>query len=228
MGLIGLAARPVLSVAARLLDDAVPADRIQSFLLRKYGKLCRTVGRRDNDARGLVWQDLARVDRLLRHVHGTHDAPACRVGENHLNLCDSAAAWLRNLPDGRVLLKGRLVAGTGRHLDWLDSIGDAAFEPAVAHNTERLLVHIETRRKRCLAAMLELAGPEAIWIERHDVAIFLARRALRRCDLRCLSTAMKLNDWAFPAHRGRVPPIRLARYLVALAEQEHSAGELLA
>jgi hypothetical protein len=35
-----------------------------------------------------------------------------------------------------------------------------------------------------------------------------------------LNPALKLNDWAYPVHRRMRPGQRLARFLLALAEQE--------
>ncbi|MGD0709209.1 MAG: hypothetical protein ABSA51_12275, partial [Anaerolineaceae bacterium] len=84
---------------------------------------------------------------------------------------ESAKAWLLNLPDGKVLADGKLVPGSGRMLDWLAEHGDAAAKVTVQDNLERLLRHVEVKRKEALIARQDTPDGDTLWLERHTVAV---------------------------------------------------------
>lgn len=135
------------------------------------------------------------------------------------------------MPQGRVLSKGLLAAGTGRHLDVLAT--HSPRDPSVVGPAfEMLIRHIEIRRRECLRLdhadpMVAESPEEQFWIERHEVAVALSRRSLRVADVRLLNAALKLNDWAVAEHRRIPPSLRLVHFLRAIAEQEVAMGELL-
>ena len=209
-------ARMVLSPLIRLVDDTVPAEVLRSFLRAAFLELDAA----DRSAGDDVSKDLARVRDLLEGTEILPDAAELPA--------DEARAWARRCPEGRVIRKGTLVAGSGRSLSRLDELDADDTRDFVDRNAERLLLHVESRRRQSLRDFEPAAAHSSAWIERHDVVVFFSRRARRRGDLRFLNAAFKLNDWAYPAHRRSPPAAQLARYLLALAEQERAAREVLA
>ena len=141
---------------------------------------------------------------------------------------DTAQTWLSNLPGGKVLANGLLVPGSGRLLDWLAVHGDAAAKALVNDNLERLLRHVEVKRKEALVVQQDKTDVDALWLERHAVAVLFCHQAIRSHDLRFLNAVLKLNDWAFPYYQKPVSELRLASYVRALTVQEQTAQELLA
>jgi hypothetical protein len=141
---------------------------------------------------------------------------------------DAAQTWLSNLPDGKVLANGKIVPGSGRMLDWLAVHGDAAAKALVNDNLERLLRHVEIKRKEALIPNQETPDIETLWLERYAVVVLFCHQAQRSHDLRFLNAALKLNDWAFPYYQKPVSELRLASYVQALTVQEQAVKELLA
>jgi len=141
---------------------------------------------------------------------------------------EAAHTWLSNLPDGKVLANGKLVPGSGCMLDWLAGHGDEAAKALVDDNLERLLRHVEVKRKEALVVQQDTFDIDTLWLERHAVAVLFCHQARRNHDLRFLNAALKLNDWAFPLYQKPVSELRLASYLRALTEQEQVGQELLA
>jgi len=140
----------------------------------------------------------------------------------------SAKTWLSNLPDGKVLVSGKLIPGSGRTLDWLAEHGSTSARAIVNDNLERLLRHVEVKRKEALVAQQDVLDLDTLWLERHAVTVLFCHQAQRSHDLRFLNAAMKLNDWAYPYYQRPVSELRLASYVQALSTQEQAAGELLA
>ena len=124
------------------------------------------------------------------------------------------------MPDGKVISRGKLFAGTGFYLDQLAERDVEAHQAFVRRSFEAILRLIEVRRQRVLAEVNGAVGQDDAWMEMHDVAIALCRQTRRIGDVRFLNTACKLTDWAFPTHRKLDSGDRLARYLLALAERE--------
>ncbi len=119
-------------------------------------------------------------------------------------------------------VRGALRLGCGRYLDALSSTGEEADA-----SVESLLRHVEVKRQRALRKFTRELADEAQWLERCDVSILFSRFARRRHDLRFLNAAFKMNEWYLKEIRGASGVVQ-ARQLVALAEQELSAQELLA
>jgi hypothetical protein len=141
---------------------------------------------------------------------------------------ESARTWLDNLPEDKVLVNGLLVPGSGHMLDWLAVHGDAAAKALVNDNLERLLRHVEVKRKDALVAQQDKPDQDTLWLERHAVAVLFCHQAQCSHDLRFLNAALKLNDWAFPYYQKPVSKQRLASYVQALNAQEQAIQELLA
>ena len=81
----------------------------------------------------------------------------------------------------------------------------ASAKAVVQDNLERLLRHVEVKRKEALVAKQDTPDSDTLWLERHAVALLFCHQASRSHDLRFLNAAMKLNDWAFPYYQRRSP-----------------------
>jgi hypothetical protein len=117
---------------------------------------------------------------------------------------------------------GVLQPGCGRYLDALSSSGTQA--DALI---EGLLRHVEVKRQNALRKFSPILSTQAGWLERCDISILFSRFARRRGDLRFLNAALKMNEWYLKESHGASETVQ-ARLLLALAEQELSAQELLA
>lgn len=106
----------------------------------------------------------------------------------------------------------------------------AVYKEWLSRELERLLRHIEVKKKHCLSPIIPAAGPSEEWIEKHRMAILLAKQARRSHDLRFLNTALKLNEWAYQSNTGkkvqRTGP-NLVVFVRALLEQEAACKDLL-
>lgn len=184
---------------------------------------------------------LARCIRWIARRWFTEDVPARelhsflqRHGERAAAYPRPTAAeaqrWLARLPEGKALVRGNLVAGSGVMLDVLAEQGMAAGQ--VTANLERLLKQVEVRRQAALGKLASDASPLEIWRQKQAVAWAFSRHARRSGDLRYLNAALKLNDWSYRRLRQFPASLRmkgdwLAVYLTALAAAEAAAGELL-
>jgi len=225
-----LPARAAVAIAQWWLDDAIPADRLHRWMVSTADRLVRADvrGRLDSG----ILADVQRADAVLRSREGITWWPAISIESERLSESspreeiNAATAWLRSLSDGQAIRRGVTALDTGRRLDQLAAAADPQAAAVVDDNAERLLRHIETRRRESLS---ELCDPQrnplpldrhARSMQRHDIAIFFCRHARRKQDIRFLNAALKLNDWAFAAHRRFRASEHSARYLLALAEQE--------
>ena len=93
---------------------------------------------------------------------------------------------------------------------------------------ENLLRHVEVKRRQALRKFSPILSIEAQCLERCDVSILFSRFARRRGDLRFLNAALKMNEWYLKEVRSLNMDMVQVRLLLALAEQELSARELLA
>jgi hypothetical protein len=215
---------------ADYLDRTVPPEELREFFVQRWTAFQRapaahiTGGADDATARDLALAThLARGSGLLP-VHAD-EIVLPGVDDTSRDL-EAASRWLQRLVDGKVIISGRLVSGTGKHLDVLARRRPSDQESLLDGLYESLLRHVEVRREDALR--VEAASADRTWLERHDVAIAFCRQARRRGDLRLLNAAFKLTDWAFRSHRRLAPSPRLARFLLVIAEQETSANALLA
>jgi hypothetical protein len=139
---------------------------------------------------------------------------------------ENAVKWMEDLPYGIVISKGIIVPGAGRNLDILDFQSNR--EEFVRMESEKLLRHVESRRKRSLDQFTVDLDAWQILGEKIGISVFFSRHALRCGDLRFINAAFKLNEWLMDSHRRFRKNILRALFLVALAEQETCAAELLA
>ncbi len=97
-----------------------------------------------------------------------------------------------------------------------------------AETLENLLRQVEVKRERSLRKFTREISTDQQKLERCDVSILFSRVARRRRDLRFLNAALKLNEWNMHEFKDAANDVCTARLLIALAEQEISAKELLA
>ena len=220
---------PLVRLAAKWFDDAVPVERLHALLIRRLSDFHTRCTHGKENADPKIAAEVARARRLAVEagVISSEDEATSSAEHEPAVTAEEIRQWVESVPDGRVVTSRRLVAGTGRWLDVIQHVAADQYADFLEANVEALLRHVEIRRTRCLQPLSGDASAEAGWLEKHDVAILFARWARRRRDLRMLNAAMKLNDWAFPSHCRLPFGARSVRCLLALAEQEAAAKELL-
>ncbi len=210
------------------MDETVDIHRLYSFLSAKSVELERQLQLRRIDPSDELLSDLRRVGQLMPGKAIPYNwTPLLSKTREETESTEDARGWLGRSRAGKVFSSGVLVVGAGQHLDRLEQHGTQRERAWARENIEVLLRQVEVRRKRWLLRTRPESKADGLWLEWHDVAVLFSRFARRNGDLRILNASFKLNDWAFPIHQGKVAPYRLARYLLALAEQEAAAGELL-
>jgi len=225
--MLGLLGFPVSEWPVAWLDGFAPPDRVRRFLhneLRKFAARRRDWAADEQPATGAVLTLAARLlddEEILSQLEGIETSPDTPPS------LDQADSWIACLERERVVTRGGLAAGTGRWLDRISAESSGRWREFLRNNIELLLRHVEVKRSMSLQPVVPGSTRENAWLERHDVAILFCRHTRRSNDLRMLNAALKLNDWAFAArHRFRSQKV-LARYLLALAEQERTIQEVL-
>ncbi len=136
--------------------------------------------------------------------------------------------WQKYFNEGKVISKGGLIPGSGKALTALIEKSRGAPRTELVETMEKLLLHVEVKREKCLMKFTAEISPAQAWLERCDVSILFSRTARRWRDLRFLNAVFKLNDWYLKRIRLSSQNEVLARFLLALSEGEISAKELLA
>jgi hypothetical protein len=210
-----------------LVDESLPAADIHAYLERALPSMAEAFqSRREGWTARMCSEYMHARDSVLSIGIG---APAIAatvepVG-SFLPEFRAAAGWLEGLPEKRVVSRTGIVSGAGSNLLSILLRGDERFYASLQENLERLLRQVEVRRQDALT--VAGAGPEAQWIEKHDIAILFLEAARQFEDVRYFNAVLKLNDWAFKAHRAPRARPRTTRYIYALAEQEAAIGELV-
>jgi len=224
----------ILGAAAAWLDDAVDADQLRRWLVKSlYGWSgevpSNPVGRAEAEMGNDLRTALALTDQCSFAGEHLGIEPVSRFPAHPASDDDASAAcsaWRAGLEEARVVRRSVVAADAGRWLDWLAERAWTDDQEFVAANSETLLRHVELKRGRALSQFGRSMSRADLWQQRHEVAIFFCRQTRRRGDLRLLNAAMKLNDWAFAAHRTLSPGPQLARYLLAVSEQEFTAERI--
>jgi len=193
-----------------------PSD-VREFLLKEYEVL------RDSAAGG----ELAALTSFLARLGWVESES---VTEEDLSYSESdindAINWMERLESDNVIKGGVAVVGAGMNLDILDAF-DLDME-WVGVQAQRLLQHVESRRSKSLTNFKTEINAQQIFAERTALSVFFSRYARRHGDLRFINTAFKLNEWLMVDYRRIQGQDLKIRFLLALAEQENSAKELLA
>ncbi len=119
--------------------------------------------------------------------------------------------------DGAVIRKGRLLPGVAMRME----IESQTLPPeTLAGDMERLLRHVEVRRRCCLESSDDTLSKAHVELDKQRIAIAFLVFFEKTNDLRFLNAAMKLNDWSINRNR-RIRPIpSITKLIRALSIQE--------
>jgi hypothetical protein len=199
----------VLDLMSHVIEDSIPPEQIQLYLTTRIEQLVQQiVGQNLNVLSGkIAWS------RLSVSVKETDK----KDFEN----------WYNSLDEKKLISKGIIKKGSGKYLGYLISNSPAEHKEFLKTSIEALIRHIEIKRKNSLANFDPEVAENDLWMERHDIAICLARYAEKFKEYRVLNTLYKLNDWAFPYYQKKVDQNRQIKYIHALSKQEKVSEELL-
>lgn len=199
------------------MDRHLTQSDVREFLLKKYELL------RDFPE-GIEMEKLKALLVRMGWV-GTEIAVEKDISYSKNEIGD-AISWMEKLDGDHVITRGIMVAGAGVNLDILDAF-DSEMD-WVHIQAQRLLQHVESRRSKSLTSYTTEINDQQIFAEKSAVSVFFSRYARRHGDLRFINTAFKLNEWLMTDYRRIQGLDHQVRFLLALAEQENSAKELLA
>lgn len=204
-----------------LFDRNPDQGDIRAFIERHYTRLW---GKKNLPEECM--HDLVRLERLL--VELGWESPGLEEAASEKRTEESHPEQFAHLRDKEVFGLEGLQPGCGQYLDKLDQSAKNNERAVAADIMERLLRHVEVRREKSLSKFCAGISEEQQWMERYDISILFSRTARRHHDLRFLNAALKMNEWYLGRINSSAPNERLARLLLALAEQELSAREMLA
>lgn len=210
----------ILEAGERLLDDSVASSELLEFLQKTILELnMRLEHRPDTFPVGTI-PELARVTDAASELglcvpefQGSTEGSFVEEPST-----ENIHIWRDSLPEGSVLTKKGLAHQTGRMLLRLLALEDSS-DAFIHDSLERLLRHVEVRRKACLQPHPPLSWSET-WIEKHDVAYLFCVHARNSRDFRFLNGAMKLNDWGYRAYRRNASVEQTLSLVRAVLEQE--------
>ncbi|BBB49514.1 hypothetical protein [Pelolinea submarina] len=202
-----------LDLLEKSVDREMSAAEIRSLVEEGYHRLACS-GEFPQDSR----QDLHLLEHLMAELGWqTYGSPTA-LEKNQPSMAEFGDLTVENC-----FARGVLRPGCGSYLDCISSTSTQADSLM-----ENLLRHVEVKRQASLSKFSQELPQEAQWLERSDVSILFSRYARRRHDLRFLNAAFKMNEW-YLKHTQRTDSEAVhVRFLLALAEQELSAKELLA
>ena len=208
-------AKRLLPPAIRWLDDSVPAAELEQFLNAKLNLVLHVATWHDP-------QDQALLTRLRDQFGGPVPMAAIPDPTAEQAALTAARTWLQATSPRNILERSVLLAGSADHLRvLLNTELDRSAGAWLDDQRERLLRHVETRRHESLQHFSPALDKTAACQERHAVTRLFLQIARNRGDLRFLNAALKLNDWALPAHRRlSADDSRLLRYIGNLVDQQ--------
>ena len=214
--------RPLFSLARRMLDDAVPEDTLRAYLVENINRLL------ENDLDKWSPPDILGLHQcylLLQMLNLPTPAWPERIPPPP-NPPDEHAldAWIETLPNGFGLTRQKLLPGSGEMMINMLAHYPAKYENFLADNLERLLRHVEVKRKDCLP-LTETGKNISAATEKNNISILFSQYTHSTGDARFLNAALKLNDWAFGT-RKQLNTSEQIRYLLALAEAEAALAGL--
>lgn len=220
-----LIAKPLVAIASWWLDDTIEVEKLHTWMREAAASLSTQAGLGDRAS-----HDLALANEKVKANDAIASWPKCDAtpGNAQFNTTlEDAIGWYLACNGEPAIVKGVLAMGSGAHLDLLTQHRDEqAVDEFVWRSMDRILRHVEVKRRDCLTKLSPAGSAEQATLERLDIAILFSRVAVRDNDIRFLNAAMKINDWSFKAC-GRASVSVRARYLLSLAEQESAAKEML-
>jgi hypothetical protein len=209
---------------AGLIEGGVQEKDIKHYCLREYGRITAIPDKPPG-----VGKDLFKIGDLLYRIGWLEDQrkKGRYVNETSQMASSELGKWMAFLKAHTVIEKGIYFVGGSNILDHLDEFNERKNKRLIDNNLEKMLRHVEVKRRKSLASFSNDLSPSQIWLERYDTSILFSRFARRHNDLRFLNAAYKLNDWFFKEKAGRDTIECQARFVLALCEQETSSKELL-
>ena len=203
-----------------LLDRKTGEREIRSFIEKYYARFQEKKPLAPKIQGDL--QDLERIMVKLGWLNQSISAAGLEMQPGEIN-----RDWLVLFENHQVMSKLGLAPGTGKYLDRLDAHPPSKFRALISATLEELLRHVEVRREKSFGKFVPGLPDNQKMLEKHDLCILFSKAACRHHDLRFLNAAFKLNEWHMKRYRRLLPNECLARFLLALAEQELCAKELL-
>jgi len=214
----------ILRILSKWIEPHLKQDEIRRFITKKIRQYHKKVQISDNEK-----QTLARLKTNLKKI-GWLEEPYYKDSENEIDHSDEEndhQEWLVELENKSVIHNGVLKIHSGLMLDRMDEHSTSEYRKTVETQIEKLLVHVEVRRKKALHHFNQPLSMVQTLREQIEVSILFSRHARRIRELRFLNTALKMNDWLYSQFKNRKSEAILALYLLALSEQELSIKELL-
>ncbi len=217
--------KKLLDTPLRLLlakfDTSVDADTVREYVLRQYGRLSQAA-----KVDKVLDRELTTLESLLLQL-GWIGLPAKRMVSEDISKRKDWQGY-NWLAEDNCFGRDGLEPGCGQFLDWMDGSVNQDNQQILTDTLENLLRQVEVRRKKSLSKFTREISIDQKRLERCDVSILFSRAARRRHDLRFLNAAFKMNEWYMHEFSRAANDACSARLLIALAEQEISAKELLA
>ena len=204
----------LLDSLSRALDRQVGPDDIRTFIQTQYQRLNKKPDISPETERDLMLT--AEIMADLGWLEGYAVEPVRE--QNSQIVYDLDVEWFG---------KQGLAPGAGKALDWLDNRMKGKDQRALIQLMDRILRHVEVRREKSLRKFTQAVSFTQAWMERCDVSILFSRFARRHHDLCFLNGALKMNEWYLKLYNASATDEMTARLLLALAEQEKSAKELM-
>jgi hypothetical protein len=203
-----------------LFGHEISEKDVQNYIEKHYLQIKKAQPQTKNVQKDLVVLEMRLAD--LGWLEGTYAFDSSRI----MPTADHPER-MQNFTEGLCFSKEGLAPGSGQYLEWMDANPQAENRQMLAETRETLLRHVEVKREKSFHKFTWDIPLEQQWLERYDVSILFSRTARRRHDLRFLNAAFKMNEWYMRQANHTASDARMARLLVALAEQELSARELL-
>jgi hypothetical protein len=222
------AAGRLLEWGSLLLDDVIAVDTLQQFIVESLARLAEEFRRDPSDwtdrMRSELSQSLSNAAELGFGIK--EEFPGERSWTAFLPTQEQALRRLQELSQQGLIQDGFIQPDVGEVLTAMLLLESKVVEPETVSWMERLLRHVEVRRKDSLRTHPTQSDRDRNKV-RHDMALCFMTASRRWDDVRFLNSALKLNDWAFPSYRGKSINPSLTRYLLALTGCELAVREVV-
>ncbi len=219
---------PLLHLGESVLDPTRSTAEVVECLARGSRGLRVSLG--IIEARSPDWAAHARLTLNLLAELGYLDPmqpPESLDRDTVLPTHGAAEAWREGLAGRIPVSRAGIPMGTSAMLASLLELEGLSAGDFVLECIERMMRHVELRRTQAFPPIAGTSGDD-LWLEKHQAAILLARASDILGDLRYLNAALKLNDFAYRAHRRFQPDLPHILYLRALAEQDLALSKVRA
>lgn len=209
----------------RIFNESIPIDTLEKYLINKIKVVSNHIV--DNPDKRII-TDIHNISAITNENFSVplKKNPAKPSLEETFDL-EYFNDWISNLPKNRIVGNKGLFPHAGTMLLRIMKANDSSiYSNFLEYNFERLLLHIEVKRKNALFPR-EKTSKQDHWVEKHNISIALSRYSRQKNDLRYLNTSLKLNDWAYKHHKNILVSFQLSRYLLAISEGEHTLRKYL-